>query len=56
MLLLTLVAIGFSRRRLDITDAVTLALFAYITFLAQRNLGLFALICAPILSRHVSAI
>ena len=56
MLLLTLVAIGFSRRRLDITDALTLALFAYITFLAQRNLGLFALICAPILSRHVSAI
>jgi hypothetical protein len=56
MLLLTLVAIGFSRRRLDMTDAVTLAVFAYITFLAQRNLGLFALICAPILSRHSSAI
>jgi hypothetical protein len=56
MLLLTLVAIGFSRRRLDLTDALTLTLFATITFLAQRNLGLFALICAPILSRHVSAI
>ncbi len=56
MLLLTLVAIGFSRRRLDITDAFTLTLFAFITFLAQRNLGLFALICAPILSRHVSPI
>jgi hypothetical protein len=56
MLLLTLVVIGFSRRRLDVTDALTLTLFAYITFLAQRNLGLFALICAPILSRHASAI
>lgn len=56
MLLLALVVIGFSRRRLDMTDALTLTLFAHITFLAQRNLGLFALICAPILSRHVSAI
>ena len=56
MLLLTLAALGFSRRRLDITDALTLTLFAFITFLAQRNLGLFALICAPILSRHVSPI
>ena len=55
LLLLTLAAIGFSRRRLDITDALTLTLFATITFLAQRNLGLFALICAPILSRHVSS-
>jgi hypothetical protein len=55
LLLLTLAAIGFSRRRLDLTDAVTLALFAYLTFLAQRNIGLFALVCAPILSRHVSA-
>jgi hypothetical protein len=56
MLLLTLAAIGFSRRRLDMTDAATLTLFAFITFLAQRNIGLFALICAPILSRHVSPI
>ena len=56
MLLLTLVTIGFSRRRLDLTDALTLTLFATITFLAQRNLGLFALICAPILSRHISVI
>ncbi len=56
MLLLTLAAIGFSRRRLDVTDAVTLVVFAYITFLAQRNLGLFAMVCAPILSRHVNAI
>ncbi len=56
MLLLTLIAIGFSGRRLDVTDALTLVVFATITFLAQRNLGLFALVCAPILSRHVNAI
>jgi len=56
MLLATLVAIGFSRRRLDMVDALTLGVFATITFLAQRNMGLFALVCAPVLSRHVSAI
>ena len=56
MLLLTLVVIGWSGRRLDVTDAITLAVFAYISFLARRNIGLFALICAPILSRHAVAL
>jgi hypothetical protein len=55
MLLLTLVIIGWSGRRLDATDAALLAIFAYISFLARRNIGLFALICAPILSRHAAA-
>ncbi|HTP08239.1 MAG TPA: hypothetical protein VMP08_08320 [Anaerolineae bacterium] len=56
MLLLTLVIIGWSGRRLDVTDAITLVVFAYISFLARRNIGLFALICAPILSRHAVAL
>jgi hypothetical protein len=56
MLLLTLVVIGWSGRRLDATDAALLVLFAYITFLARRNMGLFALICAPVLSRHAAAL
>jgi hypothetical protein len=56
MLLLTLVIIGWSGRRLDVTDAITLAVFAYISFLARRNIGLFALICAPILGRHAVAL
>lgn len=56
LLLLTLVVIGWSGRRLDATDAATLALFAYITFLARRNIGLFALVAAPILSRHAAAL
>jgi hypothetical protein len=55
MLLLTLAVIGWSGRRLDVTDALTLGLFAYISFLARRNIGLFALVCAPILSRHAAA-
>jgi len=56
LLLLTLVAIGWSGRKLDATDAVMVALFAYITFLARRNIGLFALVCAPVLSRHADAL
>jgi hypothetical protein len=56
MLLLTLVIIGWSGRRLDATDAALLVIFAYISFLARRNVGLFALICAPILSRHAAAL
>ena len=56
MLLLTLGVIGWSRRRLDVSDAATLALFAYISFLARRNIGLFALVCAAILTRHGAAL
>jgi hypothetical protein len=56
MLLLTLVVIGWSGRRLDASDAAVLVVFAYISFLARRNVGLFALVCAPVLSRHVTAL
>ncbi len=56
MLLLTLVIIGWSGRRLDATDAALLVIFAYISFLARRNIGLFALICAPVLSRHATSL
>jgi hypothetical protein len=56
MLLLTLVVIGWSGRRLDASDAALLVIFAYISFLARRNIGLFALICAPVLSRHAAAL
>ena len=56
LLLLTLCCIGWSGRRLAIADALTLSVFAYISFLAQRNIGLFAIVCAPILTRHASAL
>ncbi|CAG0936229.1 hypothetical protein TFLX_05095 [Thermoflexales bacterium] len=56
MLLLTLVIIGWAGRRLDATDAAWLVLFAYISFLARRNIGLFALMAAPIMSRHAAAL
>jgi hypothetical protein len=56
MLLLTLVIIGWSGRRLDASDAALLVVFAYISLLARRNMGLLALICAPVLSRHATAL
>jgi hypothetical protein len=56
MLLVTLVIIGWSGRRLDASDATVLVVFAYISFLARRNVGLFALLCAPVLSRHATAL
>ena len=55
MLLLMLCLIGWSGRRLDVTDAALLVIFAYISFVARRNIGLFALIGAPILARYAAA-
>jgi len=55
LLLLTLIAIGQSGRRLDWTDATSLILFAYLSFVARRNIGLLAIVCAPILARHAAA-
>jgi hypothetical protein len=56
MLLLTLCAIGWSGRRLEVTHALLLIIFAYISFIARRNIGLFALICAPILASHLQGL
>ncbi len=56
LLLGTLAAIGLSRRRVDGTDLALVGMFAYASLLAGRNFGPFALVCAPVLSRHVSAI
>ncbi|TET53391.1 MAG: hypothetical protein E3J64_03595 [Anaerolineales bacterium] len=56
MLLATLAAVGLSRRRIDGTDLAYVGMFAYASLLAGRNIAPFALVCAPVLSRHVSAI
>lgn len=55
LLLATLAAVGLSGRRIDGTDLVTVALFAYAGLMAGRNLGPFALVAAPVLSRHAAA-
>ncbi len=53
LLLATLAALGFSGRRVDGSDLALVAGFAYASLLAGRNMGPFALVAAPVLSRHV---
>jgi len=52
--LLTLAAIGFSRRPIDPTDLILFSGTFYLALLAGRNLALFALVAPPILSRHAT--
>lgn len=54
LLLATLAAIGLSGRRVDGTDLALVAGFAYAGLLAGRNMGPFALVAAPVLSRHAA--
>lgn len=57
LLLLTLAAMGLSRMRADWTDLLLVSLFGYMSFLAVRNIALFAVVTPPILTRHaVSAL
>lgn len=55
LLLLTLGALGLSRRRANWIDLAMLLIFAYMALLAVRNVALFALIAPPILTRHAAA-
>lgn len=48
-----LAAVGLSGRRLDGVDLLALLVFGYSAFLARRNFGPFAIVSAPVLSRHV---
>jgi hypothetical protein len=52
----TMAAMGFSSRRVDGTDLALMSGFAYAGLLAARNIAPFALVAAPVLSRHVTAI
>ena len=56
LLLGTMAAMGLSKRRVDGTDLALVGLFAYAALLAGRNIGPFAVVAAPVLSRHVAAI
>jgi hypothetical protein len=53
LLLATLAAVGLSGRRVDGSDLALVAGFTYASLLAGRNMGPFALVTAPVLSRHV---
>lgn len=56
MLFGTLAAVGYSGRRLDFTDLVLFSGTAFMAMNAVRNISLFALAAAPVLSRHVDSI
>jgi hypothetical protein len=53
LLFATFAAVGFSHRRLDGTDLLALVGFGYLALLARRNFGPFAMVAAPVLSRHL---
>jgi hypothetical protein len=55
LLLLTLAAVGLSRRRADWTDLALVGVFGYMGLLAVRNIALFALVTPPVLTRHLVA-
>ncbi|MBL7161905.1 MAG: hypothetical protein ISS57_04805 [Anaerolineales bacterium] len=52
LLLLTIAAIGTSRKRISLVDYLLLSGFAYLGFVAGRNIALFALAAPMILTRH----
>ena len=52
LLLAALTAFGLAGRRADFTDLTLVALFAYLSLLAVRNIPLFALVTAPIIVRY----
>ena len=54
LLLATFAAVGVSRRRFDGSDLVSVSIFAYAAFVARRNYGPFALVAAPVLTRHLA--
>ncbi len=48
----TIGAVGFSKRRLALTDFLLFTGFAYLSFQAGRNIALFALAAPLVLTRH----
>jgi hypothetical protein len=56
LLLATLGAAAFSRRSVDVTDFVLVSGTAYLALLAGRNIALFGIVAAPVLTRHLDAI
>jgi len=50
--ILTFGAVGASRRRLEVTEFLQFGVFTALSLQSARNIGLFAVVAAPILSRH----
>lgn len=55
MLLLTLIFLALSPRRPSWRELITVGVFAYLAFLAARNVALFGLVALPVLTTHMNA-
>ena len=55
LLLAVLAAVGFSRRRVNLTDLLLVTGVAYLGFLAWRNVALLAIVAPPVITRHLVA-
>jgi hypothetical protein len=53
--LVTLGAVSYSGRRLDLTDFFLFATFTALALVARRNIAVFAVVAAPILMTHADA-
>jgi hypothetical protein len=56
LFLLIFAAVGASRRRLAFIDFILVAGFAYLGFLAGRNIALFAIVAPMALTRHAAPV
>jgi hypothetical protein len=56
LLLVVLAAMAISPQRPRAIELIHIGVFAYLGFLAARNIAIFALVAAPVLSRHLGAI
>ena len=54
-ILLLLLAVGSTRKRVDAYDYVLSGVFLILALTAARNIALYALVIAPILSKHLSS-
>ncbi len=53
MLFLIFIAIGISKKTIDGTDLLSIIVFSWLAFTARRNFGPFAMVSAPVISRHL---
>lgn len=53
LFLLVIVAIAWSGKRVDGVDLVSILLFGFAGFMAQRNFGPFAIVAMPVCSRYL---
>ncbi len=56
LLLIVLFAMAISPKRPKSIELIHIGVFAYLGFLAARNIAIFALVAAPVLSHHLGAI